>query len=71
MSQHTHPVVREAIELFQASELSEQKICEKAGIAITSISRWRALAFSPKVPTLDACLEVLGLELTITKKVEK
>lgn len=58
-----HPLVRRLIK-----EMNEQQICmldvaERAGINKNTMRRWREKS-NPRINDLEACFNVLGLELS-------
>lgn len=60
------PAVRKVFELMIEERLGPTDVAERAGIAITTISRWRT-RHPPTLPTLQAALGVFGYELVVRK----
>jgi transcriptional regulator with XRE-family HTH domain len=48
-------------ELRQARQMSISRLAERAAIAKSTLSRWEAGAFQPRLPELEAVLAVLGV----------
>lgn len=59
--------VQELIRLMNEHKLTADVLCIRAGVHKGCISDWRKRQ-SPKVDTLEACLNVLGYTLTVSPK---
>jgi hypothetical protein len=64
---HVHPLVELIFKEMAWQELSRPKLARLAGIAENTIQNWRRCA-TPNLQNVEACLNVLGYELTVTQK---
>lgn len=68
--EHAHPLIRELIEAMNTKKMTLSELALKAGFRRGTISEWRYRG-NPRVPDLEAALNVLGLELTIRRRGKK
>jgi hypothetical protein len=64
--QHAHPLVRQLFVEMNRERIGLSDVAERAGVAITTFKGWRT-RHTPRVADLEACYNVLGLTLTVTK----
>lgn len=68
-SYNMHPLVGVLFEAAQSRGVSIKSVAVKAGLNPDAIYDWRNRT-NPTVPNLEACLNVLGLELHIREREE-
>lgn len=61
-----HPLVRQLFVEMNRERIGLSDVAERAGVAITTFKGWRT-RHTPRVADLEACYNVLGLTLTVTK----
>lgn len=66
-SYNMHPLVGVLFDTAQSRGISLKYVAVKAGLNKDAIYDWRNRT-NPTVPNLEACLNVLGLELTIRER---
>lgn len=59
-----HPLVRKLSTLMNQQSVSRAELCETAGISTGTFTSWRT-AYSPSLPALEACFNVLGKRLIV------
>jgi transcriptional regulator with XRE-family HTH domain len=71
-AERAHPLVRRLFAEMNEQQCSQQTLSERSGINKNTFRSWRTKAV-PRLDDLEACLNVLGLELTIqpTKEVRR
>ena len=71
-AERAHPLVRRLFTEMNEQQCSQQTLSERSGINKNTFRSWRTKAV-PRLDDLEACLNVLGLELTIqpTKEVRR
>lgn len=67
---HAHPLVRRLFEEMNNQQLGVMDLCERAGLARGTLKGWRN-NHCPRIVEIEACLNVLGLDLRAVKKYEK
>lgn len=60
---HAHPLVRRLFEEMNHQQIGVMDLCERAGLACSTMKGWRT-RHCPRIVELEACYNVLGLELT-------
>lgn len=63
-AERAHPLVRRLFAEMNEQQCSQQTMSERSGINKNTFRSWRTKAV-PRLDDLEACLNVLGLELTI------
>jgi hypothetical protein len=66
----THPLVRRLFVEMNAQQVGPIDMADRSGINKNTFKDWRTRT-EPTIGNLDACLNVLGLELTVREKLEK
>ena len=61
-----HPLVRRMFEEMAHQQIGILDMAERSGVNANTLKDWRTRTV-PNVANLSACLNVLGLELTIRK----
>ena len=61
-----HPLVRALYDEMNRQQIGVLDLSERAGVNPNTLKDWRTRTV-PNVANLNACLNVLGLELTIRK----
>lgn len=64
-----HPLVRRLIDLMNHEQMGVLDLSERSGINKNTMKEWRTRTV-PTLDNFDACLGVLGYQLTITRKKE-
>lgn len=64
-----HPLVRRLYEEMNYQQIGVLDLAGRSGINANTLKDWRTRT-CPTVDNLNACLNVLGLELTVRKRVE-
>ncbi|MCB1509796.1 MAG: hypothetical protein KDJ36_02745 [Hyphomicrobiaceae bacterium] len=64
---HAHPMVRFLFTEMRAQRCSVIEMAERSGVNLNTIKNWRHVSM-PKLLDLEACLNVLGHQLTIIEK---
>jgi DNA-binding phage protein len=60
--EHAHPLVRHLFMAMNHERIGLMDVAERAGIARNTLQGWCA-KHNPRVGDLDACFNVLGMEL--------
>jgi transposase-like protein len=68
--QSAHPLVRKLVDLMNHEQMGLLDLADRSGINKNTIKDWRTRTV-PTLDNFDACLSVLGYELTVTRKKEK
>ena len=63
-AERAHPLVRRLFTEMNEQQCSQQTMSERSGINKNTFRSWRTKAV-PRLDDLEACLNVLGFELTI------
>lgn len=63
-AERAHPLVRRLFAEMNEQQCSQQTMSERSGINKNTFRSWRTKAV-PRLDDLEACLNVLGLELAI------
>lgn len=61
-----HPLVRQLFVEMNQARIGLTDVAERAGLAVSTFKGWRT-KHTPRVVELEACYNVLGLTLTVTK----
>ena len=59
-----HPVTRRMLEALNAQHCTAAELAKRSGVHPTTIREWRRSTI-PNVANINACLNVLGLELCV------
>ena len=62
-----HPLVRQLFMLMNDQQMGQLDLAERTGINKNTLKDWRVRTV-PAVDNLEACLNVLGYQLKITKR---
>lgn len=68
--QSAHPLVRRLFEEMNRQQIGVLDVAERAGINKNTFRSWRT-KHAPTIDNLDACFNVLGLELTLKRTKEQ
>lgn len=64
-----HPVVTEFFEEMKQQKCTYKMMMERSGVDSQTLSAWRTRT-NPTITNLEACLNVLGLTLSVKRKKE-
>jgi len=67
---HAHPLVRRLFEAMNDQQTTIAEVADRAGFRRGTVSDWRYRQ-EPRVSDLDACFNVLDLELTVRRRREQ
>ena len=67
--ERAHPLVRELFRRMRFQRVSVNMLSDRSGLKADTIRRWRDLN-NPRVPDLEACLNVVNCELRVVKRYE-
>jgi len=59
-----HPLVRRLFEEMNHQRIGVLDMADRTGIGMSTMRHWRTMC-SPSLANLEACYNVLGLELTV------
>jgi transcriptional regulator with XRE-family HTH domain len=61
-----HPLVNRLWQEMNDQCASQEDVAKRAGVSSSTMRKWRKGERSPRLYDLEACLNVLGLEITVT-----
>lgn len=64
--EHAHPFVRRLYDAMHRERIGVADTAERAGVAPETLKQWRYKR-QPDLDTLEACLNVVGLTLTVVE----
>lgn len=67
LPKRSHPVIHRLFEEMNAQQIGVLDMSDRTGIGQSTMKNWRD-KYSPSVGNVEACLNVLGLTLTVKKK---
>lgn len=62
-----HPAIRRMFAEMNAQKMALDEMEYRSGVCVDTFKSWRT-RHSPKLDNLEACLNALGLEITVTEK---
>ncbi len=63
-----HPLVGDLVKEVTARKITILELSERSGVGSNTIYQWYRLGRQPGVANLEACLNVVGLELTVVRR---
>lgn len=64
---NVHPLTKSLFEMLEARGMTDKDMSRLSGVSHHTIADWR-YRWNPSLPNLEACLNVLGYELTIRER---
>ena len=65
--EHAHPLVKRLFEEMNAQQIGSLDMAERSGMNKNTLKDWRTRV-NPTVSNLEACFNVLGLELYVRER---
>ena len=62
-----HPLVKTLFQRMKDERVPYSMICDRAGVCMDTILHWR-WNHTPDLLSIEACLNVVGLEITVRKR---